>query len=86
MGDQSQDLFDAVMALPKTERALLVERLLDALSDEDEELTDDELAAELDRRLAEYHRDPSIGIPWSEVNRNLVRRMGPNRTTTGTKR
>jgi toxin ParE1/3/4 len=67
MNAQCQSVFDAALALPEAERTLLVERLLESLSPEGDEITDNELAAELDRRLAEYQRDPSMGIPWSEV-------------------
>ncbi len=69
MTAQNKAIFNAALALPQAERALLVERLLESLSPEEDELTDDELAAELDRRLAEFQRDPSVGIPWSQVQR-----------------
>jgi hypothetical protein len=39
---QNQAIFDAALALPEAERALLVERLFDSLSPEPGELTDDE--------------------------------------------
>jgi putative addiction module component (TIGR02574 family) len=29
---------------------------------------------ELDRRLADYHANPSAGSPWSEVRERLLRR------------
>jgi putative addiction module component (TIGR02574 family) len=48
-----------------------VERLLEGLPPDVNELTKDELHAELERRQAEYERDPSIGVPWSEVKRQL---------------
>jgi hypothetical protein len=41
MNPQTQALFDAVLALPEAERNLLVERLLETLSPETDELTDD---------------------------------------------
>jgi putative addiction module component (TIGR02574 family) len=69
MTPQSQSIFDAALALPEAERALLVERLLETLSPEPAELTVDQLEAELDRRFAEYQRDPSVGIPWPEIKR-----------------
>ncbi len=69
MNPQTQAVFDAALALPEAERALLVERLLETLPPEPSELTDDQLEAELDRRFDEYQRDPSMGIPWSEIKR-----------------
>ena len=44
---------EARVRVPEAERALLAERLLESLGPELEELTEDELAAELDRRRAE---------------------------------
>jgi putative addiction module component (TIGR02574 family) len=69
MNPQNQAVFDAALALPEEERALLAERLLETLSPETNDQTDDELAAELDRRFAEYQRDPSVAVPWSEIKR-----------------
>ena len=46
-----------------------LERLLETLPPESGELTEDQLEAELDRRFDAYQRDPSVGIPWSEIKR-----------------
>jgi putative addiction module component (TIGR02574 family) len=64
---QTQAIFEAAMALPQAERDLLIERLLETLSDDAEELTDDELAAELDRRRAEIMEGKVKPIPWSDI-------------------
>jgi len=69
MSDQTQTIFAAALALTEGERALLVEQLLESLSPEPEEMTDEEFLAELDRRSAEFLQDPSVGVPWSEVKR-----------------
>ncbi len=69
MAPQTQVLFEAALALPEAERSLLVERLLDSLAPESDQRTDAELAAELDRRFAEYQQDPSTAVPWSEIQR-----------------
>ena len=63
------DKFDAALALPEPERALLAEQLWDSLSSEPEAPADDELLAELDRRFQEYQRDPSTAVPWTEIKR-----------------
>ena len=67
MSDQSQQIFDAALGLPEAERALLAEQLLESLEPELEELTEDELAAELDRRRAEIDQGIVKPIPWSKV-------------------
>ncbi len=67
MSDESQQIFDAALGLPEAERALLASRLLESLEPELEELTEDELAAELDRRRAEIDQGIVTPIPWSQV-------------------
>ncbi len=67
MSPQTQALFDAVLALPEAERALLVERLLETLSEEGDDMTEEELVAELDRRRAEMADGTDPGIPASDV-------------------
>lgn len=58
------------MSLSEAEQAELVDGLLAALDGEESELdrmSDDELAAELDRRADELQQDPSAGLPWERV-------------------
>jgi putative addiction module component (TIGR02574 family) len=69
MSDQTQAVLQAALALSATERELLVQRLLESLPSTVDELNDEEFADELDRRWEEYQRDPSAGIPWSEIKR-----------------
>ena len=61
----SQEILGAVLSLPEEEQFLLVERLLDRLSPEPDESPDDELAAELARRKADFERGTAGEIPWS---------------------
>ena len=67
MSPETQSLYQAALALPEAERALLVERLLESLPPEQDELTDDELYAELERRRADVEEGRVKPIPWSEV-------------------
>ena len=67
MTSQTQAILDAALALPEAERALLVERLLETLSPEQGELSDEELFAELERRRAEVEQGQVKPGPWSEV-------------------
>lgn len=72
MSPQVDALVAAVLRLTEPERAEVLERLLDALdpppSDVDR-MTEEEFAAELDRRAEEFRRDPSVGIPWEQVRK-----------------
>jgi putative addiction module component (TIGR02574 family) len=61
----SQDILGAVLSLQEEEQFLLVEQLLDRLSPKPEELGDDELAAELQRRKADFEQGTAGEIPWS---------------------
>lgn len=65
----TQNILQSALALPETERALLVDCLLETLPPKADDTTEDELLAELERRYEEFQRDPSSGILWSEIKR-----------------
>jgi putative addiction module component (TIGR02574 family) len=67
MGPKGRDLLHAALELPEGERAIIAERLLETLSPEDADPSDDDLAVELDRRLDESQRDPSTTLSWTEL-------------------
>jgi putative addiction module component (TIGR02574 family) len=69
MTTETQNILRAAMALPDSERLLLAEELLEASSPEADPCTEEEFAADLDRRAAECVRDPSIAIPLSDLLR-----------------
>jgi putative addiction module component (TIGR02574 family) len=69
MTTQTQAILDAALALPEAERFALVEQLLEVLSPGPNELSDDELLAELERRRAEVRAGTAKGVPWSELKR-----------------
>ena len=69
MNVQTQSVIDTALALSEAERAIVVERLLESLSPVTSEATDEELYAELERRHAEFEQDPSVAIPWSELEK-----------------
>ena len=68
------DVIETLLRLPSHERADLAMALWESLDEADREAAVDltpELAAELDRRLAEHVADPSTGIPWEEVRKKF---------------
>ncbi|MBI3468335.1 MAG: addiction module protein [Planctomycetes bacterium] len=69
MNGLTRQIFAAALALPVMQRARLAERLLETLSLDVDDLSDDELAAELDRRRAQVRRGTARLIPWSKLRR-----------------
>ena len=67
MSVNCRDVLDAALRLSAEDRGIIAERLLETLSPEDSELSDDDLEAELERRLEEAHRDPSTTVPWADL-------------------
>lgn len=67
MSDESQNLLTAALALAEAERLWLVERLMETLPPDTDEMTDDELYAELERRRADVEQGLVKPIPWSEL-------------------
>ena len=80
--DMNKVLRDQVMQLPPDERRELIEDLWDSIHPpgsarpgEPFVLTEEQ-KAELDRRLADYERDPSRAIPWEVVRERLRAKYG----------
>ncbi len=65
----------ALEALTPAEKLQLIEELWEELSATPEEIPVPQWQLdELDRRSAEYAKNPSSAIPWEEVKRNIVSR------------
>jgi putative addiction module component (TIGR02574 family) len=74
MAKRAVDL-DKLRQLPISERLQLVEDLWDTIAEDapDEALPlSPELAAELDRRLAEHEADPKTARPWAEIRAEVL--------------
>jgi Putative addiction module component len=69
-----REIFNAAMALPEAQKTLLVESLLETMSEDEGELPNDGLSAEeltheIERRRQEMIDGTAEGIPWSEVRK-----------------
>ena len=64
-----------VLELPVAERLKLIEAIWDSIAEVPESLALTETQrAELDRRLADYEKNPDIGSPWPEVKARILNR------------
>ena len=71
MNTSTDLILSQALQLSDADRALIAERLLSTLSPAARELSDDELEAELDRRVQEFERDPTSSVPWSSLKNEL---------------
>lgn len=62
--------------LTPQQRLDLIAELWDSIPPSEAEPISPELAAELERRVAEMERDPEAGRPWEEVLAELRKRLG----------
>lgn len=74
------DLMAAAMALPARDRELFAMELLDSVRPPGIMSEDDPgFFEELERRSAALDRDPSLGIPFEEVDRRIRQKLKERR-------
>ncbi|MDQ6631944.1 MAG: addiction module protein [Verrucomicrobiota bacterium] len=71
----AREILEQIERLPLEERHEVAEKVFEKYGDFDDELTPEQ-AAELDRRLAEFEKNPREGIPWEQVEADLNKRFG----------
>jgi putative addiction module component (TIGR02574 family) len=71
------EILKAAKALPQDERIKLAQDFWEIIAEDgyDPDLTPEQ-AAELDRRLADFEKNPRDGIPWEQVEADLNKRFG----------
>lgn len=73
------EIIEKIRALPAEKKRELVEQIWDEFGKElgyvDEDLTPEQ-AAELDRRLADFEKNPHEGISWEQVQAEIKQRFG----------
>ena len=72
MTREASQVLSEALQLPEPDRALVAQQLLETLSPDSPDVLDDELEAELDRRLQEFQQDPTAAVPWSELKREIL--------------
>ncbi len=68
-GSTPQHIIDEALKLPESDRARIIQDLMESLSPGSERLLDDAWAAELDRRYAEIQRGDVDTVTWSELRK-----------------
>ena len=68
-GSTPQHIIDEALKLPESDRACIIQDLMESLSPGSERLLDDAWAAELDRRYAEIQRGDVDTVTWSELRK-----------------
>ncbi len=69
-----------IMELSVDERIALVEEVWETIAAEPEAVPmTEEQRLELDRRLAQFDRDPNSGRPWDEVRARILTQGKPQR-------
>jgi putative addiction module component (TIGR02574 family) len=69
------EILKQIDRLPPDEQHEVAERVLEKYGSFADDLTPEQ-SAELDRRLAEFEKNPHNGIPWEQVEADLNKRFG----------
>ncbi len=69
------ELWSELMKLTPAERIDLVQDLWDSIAQQDLPPLSDEEREELERRLEEHRRDPSVAITWDELKARLASQL-----------
>jgi Putative addiction module component len=67
MGENCRDVLDAALQLSAEDRGIIALKLLETLSPEDSEISDDDFEVELGRRLEEAHNDSTMTVSWASL-------------------
>lgn len=68
-------ILEQIEHLPPAEQRVIAEVLWEKFGAGEDNLTPEQ-SAELDRRLAEFEKNPHDGVPWEQVEANLNQRFG----------
>ncbi len=71
---RAAQILEQIERLPKEEQRVVAELILEKYGAFDE-LTAEQ-SAELDRRLAEFEKNPREGVPWEQAEADLNKRFG----------
>jgi putative addiction module component (TIGR02574 family) len=81
MSIPQDNLFESALSLPQAERAELAFQLLQSLTPPSKEISSEELAAELNDRLAAYHRGEIDSYSLDETRAIIRERLSEGPTS-----
>ncbi len=77
------ELIEKIRPMPTQEKRALVEQIWQEFGDElgwvDPDLTPEQIA-ELDRRMAEFEKNPNSGIPLKQIEKEIKTRFAKKRS------
>jgi putative addiction module component (TIGR02574 family) len=71
----ASEILEQIRRLPPEEQYDVAEKVWEEFGDVEDELTPEQ-AAELDRRLADFEKNPHDGIPLEQVKAEMRQRFG----------
>ncbi len=76
MTQEANDLLKKALALPAEDRAALAGTLIDSLDEETDESVEEAWNDEIARRIAALDSGKAKTIPWLEVRRRVLAKLG----------
>ena len=68
-------ILEQIERMPRAEQRVIAEMVWEKFGNCEDDLSPEQ-SAELDRRIADFEKNPHDGIPWEQVEAKLNKRFG----------